>query len=261
MEKRAARERVHLFQTRGLLARAELKDSVQSEAIRARGEMLERGWRIAAIGEAVRLESLERGGIGIDNAVGVEPAVAPAPAASAQRSGERCVRLHQVARASRRRRAAQFQCGLKRSEIVFGVVDGVARVGGRRPIQARGSGAGGAFLEFPQGRQAAFGGAHHFERVEGRHAGAGLRDVHARIRDHQALGGGRGGGTEQHAFARRRDRPACRRPAASWMRCSSSNSGSSKARRGKSPSASPGRNTTSKLRPRASSMEPTKTRP
>ncbi len=110
--------------------------------------------------------------------------------------------LHQIARASRGGGAAQLQRSLERSEIVFGVVDGVARVGGRGPIQARRSGAGGALFEFAQGRQAAFGGADHFERVERRHAGAGLRNVHARIRDDQALGGGSGGGTQQHAFAR-----------------------------------------------------------
>ena len=41
MKKRAARQRVHLFQTGGFFARAELKDGVQQKAIRASRELLQ----------------------------------------------------------------------------------------------------------------------------------------------------------------------------------------------------------------------------
>ena len=58
MEQRAAGERVHLFERYGSFARAELKDAVQQEAIGTGGEMLQRGGRVAALGEAVRFENL-----------------------------------------------------------------------------------------------------------------------------------------------------------------------------------------------------------
>ncbi len=162
--------------------------------------MLERRWRIAAIGETVRAQCGERGCIGTDDSIGAGPGVAPAQPARAERSREGLVGLHQVARASHGSGPTQLERGLERSEIVFGVVDGVARIGGRRPIETRRSGTGGALLEFAQGREAAFGGANHFQRIERRHARPGLRNVHARIRDDQALGRDSGGGAEQHAF-------------------------------------------------------------
>ena len=50
VEKRTARERIHLLQARGFLAWAELKDGLQKESIRTGGEMLQCGRRIAAVG-------------------------------------------------------------------------------------------------------------------------------------------------------------------------------------------------------------------
>ncbi len=142
VKQRAARKRIHLFERNGLLARAELENGMEREAIGASGEVLERGRRITAVSQAVRVEGLAGGGVGIDEAIGRGPEISPAAAAGSERAGERGIGVHEVAGASGGARAAQFERGLERSEIVFGVVDGLVRARGGGPIEARGSARG-----------------------------------------------------------------------------------------------------------------------
>ena len=141
MKQRAARERVHLLQRDLLLARPQFVDRMQQETVRARREMLQRRWRIAA---------------------GAPAAAWPAPRAW-RHPAPRC----------RRRRTTRYGCAARsaaairpdkrwhrsdsvprpvrirapqRGQIELGIVDGFARVGRRGPIQARWSARGAPFL-------------------------------------------------------------------------------------------------------------------
>ena len=109
--------------------------------------------------------------------------------------------------------------------------------------------------------------ARHLERVERRHPRARLRLLDARVREVQAPVRGSDGEPQQEALAMgpvvlRRERRAVAPVGTSRSRRSaSSRIGSSRGFCGNIRSASPGRKTTSKLRPRACSTVPTKTRP
>ena len=89
VHERAALERVELLDRLGLLARRELPDRLQEEAVRAQRIMLERGRGVAARGERVRRERAPARVDRLHEPVRGCPARdVPAPRAEAQRAPE-----------------------------------------------------------------------------------------------------------------------------------------------------------------------------
>src|SRR5258706_9312195 len=172
-------------------------DRMQQKAIRARGEMLQRRRRIAARGEPVLRERRPGQIVGSDQSVRVCPFIGPAPGARTEGAAESRVDFHQIPHAPALAVALAFEGAVERDQIVLRVIDRVFVVAWGWPIEARLGSLGSALLKGSELRKLSECGAQDLERVEGGHARARLRYVHARVGKYQPSGCGGYGAMQQ----------------------------------------------------------------
>lgn len=201
VEEGTAGKRIHALDGDGFLARAELVNALEQEAIGAGGELFEGRRGVDALAKAVFGEGAKSFRGGIDEAIGGEPGRAPAAGAIAKAAGRVGIALEQVVGGAFGFGGWKAGGAIEDSEIELGVVDGVGGIARRGPAEASRSGLGGAGFEGFEFGELTFGGAEHFERVEGGDARPGLFAVHAGIgNDELVEGGGCGGVKEQTLF-------------------------------------------------------------
>ena len=222
VDERALLERVELFERRRLLTGRELVDRLEHEAVRARGVVLQPRRRVRPRGELVPRERCQGLRPRMDQAVGRGPPAKPPPAAGPQGALQVRVRGQEVAGHADRLGLGPAQYAFEQREVVLGEVDGVPRVGGRRPPDLGGARDVRASRQLVEARQLSLGGAQHLEPVERWSPGPGLLEVESRIRDDDAPRGGADGDAEREPLGRRavlvRGQPAssCARGRAGW---------------------------------------------
>src|SRR6266567_245539 len=199
MEESAPRERVQLFDGHGFFALPQAVNRVEQKAIGTGGKLLKRGWRVTARRDALRGQNTKGPFVRVHDPVRARPRpLVPSRGARPERPRQAivdsqkisCVPLHVLARLMEE----LFEQG----QVVFHVVNRVLWFPWCRPSQPRVRGFGSPLFEVAKRRQAALGGAEHFEGVKRRHPRPSLDRVHSRIRDVKArMGGGRGASQEQ----------------------------------------------------------------
>ena len=171
----------------------------KQELVRADREGLQRRRRVGPGVEPVAGEHLLRGVVDLEEPVVARPGALPPGPARGQRATQARVEAKQVTRppGDLVLRAVGREQLSEHRQVVLGVVDGMVRLQRRGPGQSR--------LhppERPPLHRAKVGNAAgarplHIQRVEGRHARAGLADLQSRIREMDALGRGADGQAQQ----------------------------------------------------------------
>ncbi len=184
MEQAAARQRVHADDRLGLVPRFQPMNRREQELVRTTRETLQRGERIRALGQPVRLQRFPDAVRAGHQTVARRPDGAAAGPPADDRAAQRLVQREQVVGVALDRRGIpRVEERLQRREVVFQVVDRAVGIDWRRPRQAR------AGLLRCVGRQHTMIGngagnrPHHVERIERRDAGARFGHVEPRIRE------------------------------------------------------------------------------
>ena len=187
VDERALGEGIHVLDRGGLLARRELVHRGEEEAVRTRGEVLERRRRERPLVGRVLVDRRERLGRRIDEAVrGAERLRVPAHPAEAERAGEMRVGVDEVAAFAVDLVLRLLEDVLEEREIVLRLVDRVFALRRCRPADARLGRARRLLGEVLEVSELTLGDAEHLEAVERRRARTGLLDVEARVGEDDA---------------------------------------------------------------------------